>query len=227
MSSQLTRLSLEATRSRRPDLSVLARFRNLRRLYLERQSKGIAVVTRLQQLEEVTLRSVTAKLDWISDLPRLRSFALKLGGAVDLAPLAAAPSLQRLEIWQVRGLADLEVVSRLRALQWLKLQSLPQVERLPDMRGLSELRWIILINMRALRDFRAAQAAPGLLAFELLDGAKQAVEDLLPVLRNPQLRQASAYFGSKKRNEAFERLRNELGIEPCKHQLETDPPADL
>jgi hypothetical protein len=56
--------------------------------------------------------------------------------------------------------------------------------------------------------------APALEDFILMDGTKQEPEQLLPVLRNPKLRGASAYFGSDKKNGRFEELRKQHGKAP-------------
>ena len=72
--TKLTDISLMATASKKPSLNVLSRFRHLTRLYLEGQQKDIEVIDDLKMLEDLTLRSVTAKsLGFLHDLRRLWS----------------------------------------------------------------------------------------------------------------------------------------------------------
>jgi hypothetical protein len=212
VSPRVTTLQLGATRSRKPDLAALSRFQDLEVLYLEGQQKNIEVLSGLRNLEDITLRSVTTpSLDYIATLSRLWSVDIKLGGIRDLSALSVLPSLKYLELWQVRGLSQLDVVSDLRSLQNLFLQSLPRVLALPSLKRSMSLRRILLQNMKGLRDFSALQHAPALEEFLLVQGEKSAPEDLVPVLSNPRVRQASAYFGSDRRNRAFEALASEHG----------------
>ena len=53
---RLTSLSIGATRSKKPDLAVLDRFRDLKTLFIEGQSKNINVLAGLRTLENVTLK---------------------------------------------------------------------------------------------------------------------------------------------------------------------------
>jgi hypothetical protein len=135
VSDGLKELFLSATRSKKPDLRPVRRFRGLRTLYLEGQQRSIDVIADLAALEDLTLRSIsTPDLSYAAALPRLTSLDLKLGGIKDLTAIARLAALRYLEIWQVRGLADIGVVSELHRLQNLFLQSLPGVKALPPSR---------------------------------------------------------------------------------------------
>ena len=121
--SSLDTLSLGRTKSKKPDLAVLRRFVALRRIYLDSQQKNIEVLQDLTQLEDVTLRSVSTRdVGYLKSQPKLWSVDIKLGGIRDLGALAALPDLKYLELWQVRGLADLSVIGELTTLQNLFLQ---------------------------------------------------------------------------------------------------------
>lgn len=212
LSPGLTSLSLGATRSKRPTLAPLSRFRSLRVLYLERQSKDIEVLSELRELEDVTLRSITTPdLQYLSDLPRLWSLDIKLGGIRGFAGVEGKQSIKYLELWQVRDLRSIDVATTLPGLQNLFLQSLPHVESFPGMTDATALRRIAVENLKGLRDFAALETAPALEEFALIDGRKQAPQQLLPVLNNPSVRRISAFFGSERRNSEFSHLREEHG----------------
>lgn len=212
LSPGLTSLSLGATRSKRPTLAPLSRFRSLRVLYLEGQSKDIEVLSELRELEDVTLRSITTPdLQYLGDLPRLWSLDIKLGGIRGFAGVEGKQSIKYLELWQVRDLRSIDVVGTLPGLQNLFLQSLPHVESLPGLTDSTALRRIVVENLKGLRDFVALETAPALEEFALLDGHKQTPQQLLPVLSNPRVRRVSAFFGSDRKNSEFSQLREEHG----------------
>jgi hypothetical protein len=212
LSPGLITLSLGATRSKRPSLAPLSRFRSLRVLYLEGQTKDIEVLSELRHLEELTLRSITTPdLQYLSDLPRLWSLDIKLGGIRGFAGVEGKQSIKYLELWQVRGLQSIDVALTLPGLQSLFLQSLPHIGSFPRMTGATTLRRIAVQNLKSLRDFAALEIAPALEEFALLDGRQQTPQQLLPVLNNPRVRRISAFFGSERKNSEFSHLREEHG----------------
>lgn len=212
ISSGLTVLKLGATRSKKPSLAPLSKFRSLRVLYLEGQSKDIEVLSELPDLEDVTLRSITTPdLTYLARLSKLWSLDIKLGGIRNFKGIEGKQSIKYLELWQVRDLHDINVVEALPGLQNLFLQSLPHVESLPLLRDSIALRRVVVQNLKGLRDFTALETAPALEEFALLEGNKQTPQQLLPVLSNPRVRRVRAYFGSDRKNSDFLLLREKHG----------------
>ena len=148
----IKRLSLAATKSKKPQLQMLSRFQSLTHLYLERQQQNIEVLSELKRLEDLTLRSITTEgLDYISTLPRLWSLDIELGGIRNLSAIAGKESIKYLELWQIRGLSDIGVLSSLGGLQSLFLQSLINVTAIPDLSKLYNLRRLHLENLKGLK----------------------------------------------------------------------------
>jgi len=209
----LSSLLLGLTRSKKPDLLPLPRFKKLTQLYLEGQQKNIEVLADLVELEDITLRSIsTPNLDYLRNLPRLGSLDIKLGGTSNLSAIEGMPGIKYLELWNIRGLRDIGVISHLPGLQNLFLQSLPHLTVLPSLRESRQLKRVLLQNLKGLKDLGELQWAPALQEFILLQGASHQVDDWLPLLSNPSLRRATAYFGSAKKNERFVQLLAERGI---------------
>jgi len=116
-------LSLGETRRRNIDLSILARFSALERLHSTGETKNIAAIRDLPHLRELSLSSFRKKDDigFVSDLARLISLRLILGGRASIASLTA-PALESLEILRVRGLEDLGDLARFARLRHLEVQ---------------------------------------------------------------------------------------------------------
>jgi hypothetical protein len=195
LSSGLTTLSLGATRSKRPTLAPLSKFRSLLFLYIEGHSNDIEVLSELPELEDVTLRSVTTPdLQYLGHLPKLWSLDIKLGGIRGFAGIEGKESIRCLELWQVRDLRNIDIIGTLPGLQNLFLQSLPHVESFPGLTCLSALRRVVVENLKGLRNFMALETASALEEFALLDGRKQIPQQLLPVLNNPRVCRINAFF---------------------------------
>jgi len=203
----LKELYLHQTRSKKPRISYIERFRKLEYLYLEGQQKGIEAISKLKSLEKVVLRSIsTNNLDYLIDLEHLWSVDIKLGGIKDLSALTSLNALKCLELWQVRDLADLSFISKSETLQNLFIQSLKQLTKLPDFSNNKNLRRIYLENLKGLSDLSTLKNAPNLKEFIYVLAENQEPENLLPVLQNPLVEKVFCKFGSDKKNNRFDEL---------------------
>ena len=199
----LARLQLHANERSSLSLSPLAALTRLRELSIERLATDIDAVGDLTSLEALKLRSITLPdLAIFRRLNRLRRFELRLGGTSDLSGIEAAP-LEYLEIWRVRGLADLEPVAALRQLDFLFLQALPRVTRLPDLSA-THLTGATLDTMKGLDDLRGLAAAPQLTNLALFAMSHIRWEHLQPFAGHPSLRRFVIGTGSARRNSELE-----------------------
>lgn len=211
-SQSLTKLSLMTTRSKRPEISALSRFKNLRTLYIEGQQKGIESIAMLTQLEDLTLRSVSPdNLDFLKSLSQLWSLDIKLGGTTNLNALQGMSQIKYLELWQIRGLNDIDIISSLTGLQNLFLQSLKNITHIPNLSELHSLKRIYLENMKGLMDVSGLSTAPALQEFSYAMAGGMPT-DYETLLRQPSLERASVWFGSSKKNDAFRDMASKNGI---------------
>lgn len=209
--STLTKLGLELTFSKKPSIAAIERFSDLKYLYLEGQKKGIESIRNLSNLEKIVLRSIsTPDISYLTTLPKLWSVDVKLGGIKNFSALSTL-KLKYLELWLVRGLSDLSFISSIESLQFLFLQSLKQVEALPSLKDLTQLRRIYLEDLKALEDLDSLEFAPGLTEFVYAAAINKKPEDLVPVLKNPSVKSVACWFGSDRKNNAFEELAKSFG----------------
>ena len=205
--STIKSLSLLATKSKKPKLQNLSRFRSLTQLYLEGQQQGIEVLSELNKLEDLTLRSITTEgLGYVSMLPRLWSLDIKLGGLKNLSAIAGKESIKYLELWQIRGLSDIGVVSSLSGLQSLFLQSLINVRVIPDLSKLYNLRRLYLANLKGLKDVSAIVHAPALEEFLHISAQNIQPEMYKGLMSMASLKYVHVGYGSRKKNEEFNAL---------------------
>ncbi len=114
----------------------------------------------LRELEDVKLRSITTPdLQYLSDLPKLWSLDIKLGGNPGFAVVEGKQSIKYLELWQVQDLRGIDVAGTLPGLQNLFLQSLPHVESFPELLDATALRRIAIENLKGLNDFAWLETA--------------------------------------------------------------------
>lgn len=185
----------------------LERFPSLQNLWLEGHTRDIDVLGGLRSLQRLSLRSITLPdLGLLRPLQRLLELELKLGGTRSLRHLPALTRLRYLELWMVRGLADLRPIADTASLDFLFLQALKQVRTLPSFAPLRRLRRVHLETMRGLRDLRPVAAAPALEELAAIDMGHLWPEAFRPFVGHPTLRAAAIGLNSKRRNDAAERL---------------------
>jgi len=215
--SALTELSLHATRSKRPSLRLIERFGRLNRLYLEGQQKDIDVIRKLNDMGELTLRSVTLdSLALLRELPKLWSLDIKLGGCSDLAALRGLENIKYLELWQIRGLDDLTPVSEMTGLQFLFLQSLKRVTHLPDFSNLTRLRRIHIENMRDLKSLAPLLSAPALEEVICADVSNVDPKEFEILIQRGRVKRLAVGLGSDRKNTMVSDMMREHGVEPFK-----------
>jgi hypothetical protein len=190
---------------------ALSRFKELRSLSLEGHTKDLDAVGGLTSLVDLTLRSVTLpNLEFLEPLDELRALDLKLGGTTNLDALRRVGRLQYLELWQIRGLTDISVISQMQHLEHLFLQSLRRVERLPDLSTAGELRVLWFETMKGLADLSMLPTAPALEHVALIDMGHLDPEALAPLPDCPALKSASVGLGSDRKNLRAEEILGSL-----------------
>ena len=203
---RINALWLAQTKSKKPGLSHLSRFKNLQSLCLAGQQKKIETVSQLTSLEKLTLISITLEsLDLVRTLPLLNSFDLSLGGTKDLSALTSMTTLKNLELWKILGLDNIEVLSSLIGLETILLQSLTRVASLPSLEKLVNLRKIVLDDMKGLTDISALATAPALSELSHFS-SRLPIEEYLLLLRKGTLKTANVGFGSLTKNGKFHTL---------------------
>ena len=212
VNTSLSELFLLDTRSKKPDLSIIARFHSLQKLCIVGQQKNMDVLSSLRTLEELTLGSVTVRtLRMVKELPLLASLRITLGGTTDLTDLHDMHTLKYLELWKILGLEEINVISTLTGLQSLFLQELTRITKLPPCNKLVNLRRIALDDLKNLTDLSALNEASSLSELSHIS-SKLSPDDYLPLLKNGKLRYAHVGFGSVKKNDYFSLLCRENGV---------------
>lgn len=200
-------ISIESNLSKGYNIEFITKFYNLKSLSIEGPCKGVEAIGKLHDLEELVLRSISLpNIDFISNLSKLWSIDIKLGGIKDLTVLSQLPHIKYLELWQIRGLSDIAFISDMTELQNLHLESLINVHEFPSFEKLKKLRRIRLMNLKGLKHFDELKSAPNLQDFYYTMTNQHQAEDLLPVLQNPSLKNVYVYFTSDKKNKAFNEL---------------------
>lgn len=216
--SELRRLSLGATASRKPSVGLVERFTKLEKLIIEGQQKDIEAIGYLSGLRELILRSITVpSLDFLVPLRELWSLGIKLGGTKNLEALMRLTAVKYLELRQIKGLSDLRAIGDMVGLQFLFLQTLPKVTALPGMSRLGALRRVHLDNMKGLKDFSALEKLPALEELVHVAAPGGVPAQYAALLGMPSLKSLLVGFGSHQKNEELRLMAEAAGKDAYRH----------
>lgn len=190
-------------------LDTLARFSDPK---LDKPKTGTQQLTRFKEMRTLTLCSRLRDLGFLAGLPSLAWLALwrnglkdlggieacggladlvlRASGAKSVAPLRALARLRSLEIWDQRGLTDLQALAGLPALARLWIVSCGRDLALPSFAGFEALRVLVLHTGGNAAGLERIAEAPGLRCLVLgNEPALNAVEALRPLAGHPTLQE--------------------------------------
>ena len=145
---------LSVTGERKVNLSFLRDYPNLEELTLMEKCEGVEVLSGLKQLHTLSLW-LSAPVSWDDvSLPGLRVLPLRGEKNGDITPLLS--NIIYLHLEEMRKTEDLApFLTAAPRLQKLYLQSLPAVQVLPELDGLSALYALKLYELHKLSDLSA------------------------------------------------------------------------
>lgn len=194
---------------RKFSLNFLSKFTKLKQLYLQGHTKDIEIISKLTNLERLTLREITlSDLSILTPLKKLWWLAIKLGGTKNLSHLSELKSLKYLELWMIKELEDLSPISGLENLQFLFLQDLKNVKELPDFSKCSSLKRIYMESLKGLSDISSLLQAKSLEDLLVVSGNNFKPEDFAFLKNHTSLKIGNIGLGSARKNEEVKKMLN-------------------
>jgi len=207
LSEKLEILELGGTKSESLSLSMLGKFKNLKSLNIEGSFKDFLTIKKLHQLERLNLRSFTLpNLKAIDTLGNLMWLHIGLGGTKSLAGISNFEKLREIQLWKIRGLADLNEIGRIESLEKLSLSELKQTTSLPSFERLNKLKRLYLYCLKGVSDLSPISAATELEELLVLNCHHFEIKDFQPLAGLKKLRRGLISIGGKKKNSAVEAL---------------------
>jgi Leucine-rich repeat (LRR) protein len=188
-------------------VGFVTQFKTLQSLTLEGHISGIASIGALENLESLTLKSVTLDgLSILAPLRKLKKLQILLGGTTDLTMLGNIKSLECLMLWMVRGLSDISPISRLFKLQTLQLHNLKNVSVLPDLTNCAQLKTIVIDMLPKMNDLRPLLSAEALEDLTFIGGSRFVPADFICLKKHEALKSARIGLGSVKKNKEVQAI---------------------
>jgi len=125
----------------------------------------------------LTLWTVKVPDGLLASLPHLEFLDLRGGSGTSLRAIEGCHRLRLLEVNQIRGVNDLDVLPTLTSLELLSLYGQPQVTRLPSFAPLTKLRRAELGSLKGLSGLTGLHDAPVLEELVLMNVVGVAADD--------------------------------------------------
>lgn len=202
-------LGTDEAKQAKVDISSITKFKELKQLTLVRQSKNLQnIIPQFKELEELTLSSVGDLNDirFISEMNSLYKLGLNNCGINNYDSLSCMIGLKCLSMWKASKLQTLDILSEMKGLQFLFLQTVNNPLAFPDISKLEKLRRIILYAVKQIRDFSSVIESQSVKEFAFYEIKNQEPEDFEPILKNRNIEKAylwSFQTGYRKRMDAL------------------------
>jgi hypothetical protein len=214
INQNLESLYLGKTKSKRPDLSEILRFRNLKVLGLRGQSKNVHKIAELKHLESLALGGLTSKdISWLAGLSNLNSLSIDIFKTDDFSPLEKLKNLKIFSVSELRGATELPFLAKMKGLEELELTYLNKVKRLPNLGSDTSLKSVLIYEMEALEDISFLYSCTKLESARLRFSNRVLVEKLEGLFSLPNLKEASVVIASIDNEPAIEEMMHKFGIE--------------
>jgi len=164
-----------------------ARWRSGHEVWLDHVALEAADAEWLAPVRTLRLWAVPVPDGLLASLPGLLHLDVTGGSGTSLASVAGCRTLRSLEVNQVRGLTDLDVIPTLCSLELLSLYGMPRVVALPSFRPLDRLRRVELGRMKGLTGLTGLHDAPALEELLLIRAMGVSEDDAERLARHPTL----------------------------------------
>jgi hypothetical protein len=213
LEGKLTSLFLGKTRSKKPRLGVLSKFKKLEELSLHGHTKEIEVISQLTRIKHLSLSGLTIDdFDFLNSFNELDSLSIDLIKCNDFTALQRI-RVKKLNIAEIRNLQDLSFISGVKGIQNLCLSYLNKVTSLPTLESNTSIRRVGISDMRMMNDIKALFECENLTDFYFTnDNTPLEAKDFEPLLNLKKLKYVTVGTGRSGKNKEVDKLLSPAGF---------------
>jgi protein phosphatase 1 regulatory subunit 7 len=158
----LNRLYIFDTKTKALNLEYLSNYKTLEYLIVAGHTKNIEAIGSLKRLEHLNLNGISkVPLSFVNELPLLHTLNIILGGRADISEIEGN-NIENLNLTWIRGLNDLENISRFHKLKTLLVQDHIRLPKIHFDKGLAKLTDIKVLNCKTLASLTGLENLPEL-----------------------------------------------------------------
>jgi hypothetical protein len=136
-------------------------------------------------------------LGFIGNKPNLKRLEVRLGGTNNLNILPSFKALEKLDLWAINKLDNIDAISDCINLSDISLDQLSNLENVKSLRNLIKLTNISLCRMKRLKSLQWIADAPNLMEFSITQTSHLDTDAFKPLKNHKSLQAANIYIGRK------------------------------
>lgn len=202
---------LELGIDEKPNLfgDTLSRFTSLTRLSLSGKLTDLDIA-RFPKLTELSLYNLPKlELKPLLAQKSLTSLRIQHGSIINIPSTRLISNLNKLDLWKIKGLDDLNWLGSLTNLCSLELGGLSDIQSLPELSKLKQLSYIQLDQLKSLTSLAPIAKLPALARLHVVGMNQIPMEDYLALAKSSTVTEITPGYSSKSKNEQVGR---ELGL---------------
>lgn len=165
----------------------IARWKSQNDVLIDHSTLSDSDIEWLSPVKRMTLWAVKHPVDLLARLPSLEFLDIRGGSGDSVSQVAGCRALRVLVVNQVRGMSDLNAITKLETLELLSVYGLPRVQRLPSTAQLRSLIRLELGSMKGLSSIAPILEAPALQELQLSRMVKLSSDDVTAICEHPSL----------------------------------------
>lgn len=157
-------LTIDMDRLPKKDLSFLTNFQHLKRLIIRGGTQNqLKKITLVNQVKDICLISCKVdNYDFLNDFDSLEVLDIRLGSAKDYSSIGDLSKLKAINLMKLRNLDDITFITKLKMLQFIRLDSCSNVGMIPNLKNLTELKRVEIETMKRLIHLCGISEAPNI-----------------------------------------------------------------
>lgn len=202
---------LELGIDEKPNLfgETLSRFTSLTRLSLSGKLTDLDIARFLKLTDLSLCYFPNLELKPLLEHKSLTALKVQHGSIMTIPGPKLTSKLQKLNLWKIKGLDDLNWLGSLTSLRSLELGGLPNIQLLPELAKLKGLTYIKLDQLKSLTSLASITKLRALTRLHV-DGMNQIpIEDYRALAKSSSITEVTPGYSSKSKNEQVGR---ELGL---------------
>ncbi|WP_289031531.1 hypothetical protein [uncultured Paraglaciecola sp.] len=210
----VTEIGLFKSSSKKPDLKVLERFKELVKLSIQGHRKNLEHIKKLVSLRNLSLSGLTIDDPrFLYDIQHLKSLSLDLINHESLDHMRELDNVESLAVSEIRNLENTDFLTGFKGLKSLHLDCLNRVEALPSLGCSESIEEITLRDLKLLKNVSFIQGCKKLKSFTYTGKNTIPVKDFEVVAKLPSLKEARIGTGSSKRNDQIQGIMENHSIQ--------------
>lgn len=177
-------------------LDIIERFQSLKTLFTYKIHHGFNVVSEIKSLESLTINYSKVNDFTFLENSNIENLSIGKHNNSDYATMYGNTNLKRLELWSLNKILDLDILTKMPSLEYVKVSDLFNIECLPELSQCKNIKTLIFDNLKRLSNVSNLAYLPNIETIEFYRAKSINIDDIEIILKNSSLKKFKCNTGS-------------------------------